>query len=96
MICIPKLALEIQDLSLPVTVLLPRLDNIFNMYITFSGNVLHDANVPPSRISKIMSTLCEDDKGTFVPKTIFNITEISKSLLNMANGIFQSMTKAER
>ncbi len=28
MICIPKLALEIQDLLLPVTVLLPRLDNI--------------------------------------------------------------------
>jgi hypothetical protein len=27
MICIPKLALEIQDLSLPATVLLPRLDN---------------------------------------------------------------------
>ncbi len=27
MICIPKLALEIQDLSLPVTVLLPRLDD---------------------------------------------------------------------
>jgi hypothetical protein len=22
-----------------------------------------------------MSTLCEDDKGTFLPKTIFNITE---------------------
>ena len=27
MICIPKLALEIQDLLLPVTVLLPRLDD---------------------------------------------------------------------
>ena len=27
MICIPKLALEIQDLSLPATVLLPRLDD---------------------------------------------------------------------
>ncbi len=28
MICIPKLALEIQDLSLPATVLLPRLEDI--------------------------------------------------------------------
>jgi hypothetical protein len=27
MICIPNLALEIQDLSLPATVLLPRLDD---------------------------------------------------------------------
>jgi hypothetical protein len=43
-----------------------------------------------------MFTLCEDDKGTFPPKTIFNITEKSKSLLNMANGILQSMTKAEK
>jgi hypothetical protein len=59
-------------------------------------NVLYDANVAPSTISKIMSTLHEDDKGTFLPKTIFNITEISKSLLNMANGILQSMTKAEK
>ena len=29
MICIPKLALEIQDLSLPATVLSPRLDNTY-------------------------------------------------------------------
>jgi hypothetical protein len=34
-------------------------------------NVLYDTNVPPSTISKIMSTLREDDKGTFLPKTIF-------------------------
>ncbi len=42
------------------------------------------------------SSLREDDKGTFLPKTIFNITEKNKSLLNMANGILQSMTKAEK
>jgi hypothetical protein len=59
-------------------------------------NVLYDANAPLSTISKIMSTLCGDDKGTFLPKTIFNITEKSKSLLNMANGILQSMTEAEK
>jgi hypothetical protein len=59
-------------------------------------NVLYDANVPPSTISKIMSTVREDDKGTFLPKTIFNITKKSKSLLIMVNGILQSMTKAEK
>jgi hypothetical protein len=63
--------------------------------LLFQMNVLYDANVPPSTISTIMSTLCEDDKGTFLPKTIFNIIEKNKSLLNMANGILQSMTKAE-
>jgi hypothetical protein len=49
--------------------------------ILFQVNVLYDVNVPPSSISKIMSTLQEDDKGTFLPKTIFNITGKSKSLL---------------
>ncbi len=34
MICIPKLALEIQDLSLPATVLLPRLDDkLFSIFV---------------------------------------------------------------
>ncbi len=64
--------------------------------LLFQVNVLYDANVPPSTLSKIMSTLREDDKGTFLPKNIFNITEKSKGLLNMANGILQSMTKAEK
>ncbi len=36
---------------------------------------LYDTNVPLSTISIIMSTLHEDDKGTFLHKTIFNITE---------------------
>jgi hypothetical protein len=43
-----------------------------------------------------MSTLREDEKGTFLPKTIFNITKKGKSLLNMGNGILQSMTKAKK
>jgi hypothetical protein len=64
--------------------------------LLFQVNILYDANVPPSTISKIMSTLCEDDKGTFLPKTIFNITKKSKSLLNIANGILQSTTEAEK
>ncbi len=66
------------------------------IYFFFQVNVLYDANVPPSTFSKIMSTLCEDDKGTFLPKTIFIITEKNKSLLNMAIKILQSMTKAEK
>ncbi len=64
--------------------------------LLFQVNVLNDANVPPGTISKIMSTLREDDKRTFLPKTIFNINKKSKSLLNMANGILQSMTEAEK
>jgi hypothetical protein len=59
-------------------------------------NVPYDVNVPPSTISKIMSIICGDDKGAFLPKTIFNITEKSKSLLSMENGILQSMTEAEK
>ena len=38
-------------------------------------NILCDANVPPSKISKIMTSIREDDKGTLLPKTIFNINE---------------------
>ncbi len=64
--------------------------------LLFQVNVLYDANVPPSTLTKIIFTLHEDDKGTFLPKTIFNITEKSKSLQNIVNGILQSMTKAEK
>jgi hypothetical protein len=64
--------------------------------LLFQVNVLYDVNVTPITISKIIPTLREDDKGTFLPNTIFNITEKSKSLLNMVNGILQSMTKAEK
>jgi hypothetical protein len=38
-------------------------------------NILCDANVPPSKITKKMSSIREDDKGTLLPKTIFNINE---------------------
>jgi hypothetical protein len=43
-----------------------------------------------------MSSLCEDDKGTFLSKAIFNITEKSESLFNKANGNLQSMNEAEK
>jgi hypothetical protein len=38
-------------------------------------NILCDANVPPSKITKIISSIREDDKGTLLPKTICNINE---------------------
>ena len=44
-------------------------------------SILSDANVPPSMISKIMNTIREDDKGTLLPKTIFNINEKSWRLI---------------
>jgi hypothetical protein len=40
MICIPKLALEIQDLLLPATVLSPRLDDILFLDITLLTTIL--------------------------------------------------------
>jgi hypothetical protein len=33
-------------------------------------NILCDANVPPSKITKIMTSIREDDKGTLLPKTL--------------------------
>ncbi len=59
------------------------------MYTTFSGECSVQCQCVTKLISKIMSTLREGDKGTILPKTIFNFTEKSKSLLNMANGILQ-------
>ena len=59
-------------------------------------NVLMDQNVAPSKISKIVSTLKDDDMGTFLPKTIFNINEKCRSLIDIANGILPSCTDAEK
>jgi len=59
-------------------------------------NVLMDQNVAPSQISKIVSTLKDDDMGTFLPKTIFNINEKCRSLIDIANGILPSCTDAEK
>ena len=59
-------------------------------------NVLMDQNVAPSKISKIMSTLKDNDMGTFLPKTIFYIYEKCRSLIDIANGILLSCTDAEK
>jgi hypothetical protein len=59
-------------------------------------NILCDANVPPSKISKIMNSIREDDKGTLLPKTIFNINEKCRRLIDLANGILPTCTDAEK
>jgi hypothetical protein len=38
-------------------------------------NLLYDIKVPPSTIAKVLTTLWDDDVGTFLPKTLFNINE---------------------
>jgi hypothetical protein len=59
-------------------------------------SILCDANVPPSKISKIMNTVREEDKGTPLPKTIFNINEKCRRLIDLANGILPTCTDAEK
>jgi len=59
-------------------------------------NILCDANVPPSKISKVMNAVREDDKGTLLPKKIFNINEKCRWLIDLANGILPTCTDAEK
>ncbi len=37
--------------------------------------LLYDVNVPPSTIAKVLTTIRDDDVGTFLPKTVLNINE---------------------
>ena len=55
-----------------------------------------DQNVAPSKISEIVSTLEDDDMGTFLPKTIFNINEKCTLLIDIANGILPTCSDAEK
>jgi len=59
-------------------------------------NILYDVNVAPSTISKILSTLMDQDVGTLVPKTIFNITQKTRNLLDVANKILPTCSDAEK
>jgi hypothetical protein len=59
-------------------------------------SILCDANVPSSKISKIMNTVREEDKGTLLPKTIFNINEKCRRLIDLANGILPTCTDVEK
>jgi hypothetical protein len=38
-------------------------------------NLLYNVNVPLSTIAKVLTTLRDDDVGTFLPKTLFNINK---------------------
>jgi hypothetical protein len=59
-------------------------------------NVLYDVNVPPSKISTILDTVRDDDRGTFLPKTSFNIDEKCRNLIDLANGILTACSDAEK
>jgi hypothetical protein len=50
-------------------------------------NVLYDATVPPSKISNILDTVRDDDRGTFLLKTLFNINDKCRILIDLANEI---------
>ncbi len=38
-------------------------------------NLSYNVKVPPSTIAKVLTTLGDDDVGTFLPKTLFNRNE---------------------
>jgi hypothetical protein len=59
-------------------------------------NLLYDVNLPPSTIAKVLTTLRDGDVGTFLPKTLFNINEKCKSLIDVANGILPTCSDAEK
>jgi len=43
-----------------------------------------------------MNAVREDDKGTLLPKTFFNINEKCGLLIDLANGILPTCTDAEK
>jgi hypothetical protein len=59
-------------------------------------NLLYDVNVPPSTVAKVLTTLRDDDVGTFLPKTLFNINEKCQSLIDVANRILPTCSDAEK
>ena len=59
-------------------------------------NVLYDYNVPPSTISRVLSSLSDEDKGSFNPRFLFNFNEKSRNLIDVANGILPTCSDAEK
>jgi hypothetical protein len=59
-------------------------------------NLLYNVYVPPSTIAKVLTTLRDDDVGTFLPKTLFNINEKCRSLIDVTNGILPTCSDAEK
>ncbi len=43
-----------------------------------------------------MNAVREDNKGTLLPRTIFNIYEKCRQLIDLANGILPTCTDAEK
>jgi hypothetical protein len=59
-------------------------------------NVLYDVNVPPSKISTLLDTARDDNRGTFLQKTLFNVIEKRRNLMDVANGILPTCSDAEK
>jgi len=59
-------------------------------------NIMYDATLPPSKISQVMSIVNTDEKGTYLPKTLFNVTEKCRNLKDVANGILPTCLDAEK
>jgi hypothetical protein len=59
-------------------------------------NVLYEVNVPPFKISTILDTVRDDDRGTFLPKTLLNINEKCRNLIDVANGILPTCSDTEK
>ena len=59
-------------------------------------NLLYDHNVPISVIVDVIKERNRSDSGTFLPKTIFNINERCRNLINIVQGIKPSWTNAEK
>jgi hypothetical protein len=59
-------------------------------------NLLYDLNLPPSTIAKVLTTLRDDDVGSFLPKTLFNINEKCRSLIDVAKVILPTCSDAEK
>jgi hypothetical protein len=58
-------------------------------------NVPYDVNIPPSNKSTILDTIRDDDRGTFLPKTLFNINVKCRNLIDLANGILPTCSDAK-
>ncbi len=58
--------------------------------------LLYDVKVNPSTIAKVLTTIRDNDVGTFLPKTVFNINEKCQSLIDVANGLLPSCSDAEK
>jgi hypothetical protein len=59
-------------------------------------NVLYDTNVPPSKIFTILDIVRDDDRGTFLLMTLFNINEKCRNLIDLVNGILPTCSDAEK